>query len=217
MSEIIAKIDAQGMRKNIPDIRTGDRVRVHQKVREGKKERIQVFEGVIIKIAGGRGINGSYTVRRIASGVGVEKSFPFHLPSIVKVEKVKSAKVRQSRIYYVRGKIGKAARRMKGEKESASVWEDVVAEEAPITEERSQAEIDAERAAENAEEKAEEIDEKEGEKSEADKLLEKTEEIAEEAKKGDTEKNDKPHSAEAPRDKQAKQPTGKDAGKPQAE
>lgn len=134
MSEIIAKLEAQNMRKNIPEIRTGDRVRVHQKVREGKKERIQVFEGVVIKVAGGRGINGSYTVRRIASGVGVEKSFPFHLPTIVKVERVKSAKVRQSRIFYVRDKVGKAANRMKGEKAAEGVWEDVIAEEPAVEE-----------------------------------------------------------------------------------
>lgn len=133
MSEIIAKLNASFERKNIPEVRTGDRVRVHQKVREGKKERIQVFEGIVIKTASGQGVNGSFTVRRIASGVGVEKSFPLHLSSIVKVEKLKSAKVRQARIYYVRKRIGKAANRMKGEKASTGLWEEVAEtpEEAP--------------------------------------------------------------------------------------
>ena len=170
---LIDKYNKTQVRKNLPEIRTGDRVKVHQKIREGKKERIQIFEGVVIKVAGGRGINGSFTVRRIASGVGVEKSFPFHLPSVVKVEKLKSAKVRQARIYYVRGMVGRAAQRMKKEKTSAGVWEDVIAaptlqdtggtesrpesvgKEKSVTPELSQAELEAEAAAEKAEEKTE--------------------------------------------------------------
>ena len=136
MNDIIAKINKRYERKNVAQVRTGDRVRVHQKIREGKKDRIQIFEGMVIKVAGGRGINGSFTVRRIASGVGVEKSFPFHLPSIVKVEKIKSAHVRQSRIYYVRGLVGKSAKRMKGEKDAKGVWEDVVEEKPESKEEK---------------------------------------------------------------------------------
>ena len=132
MNDIIAIINKRYERKNIAQVKTGDRIRVHQKIREGKKDRIQIFEGMVIKTAGGSGINGSFTVRRIASGVGVEKSFPFHLPSIVKIEKIKSARVRQSRIYYVRGLVGRSAKRIKGEKDAKGVWEDVVEEKPEV-------------------------------------------------------------------------------------
>jgi len=155
----IADLDKKVLRKNIPQVRTGDRVRVSQKVREGAKERIQVFEGVVIKTAGGCGINGSFTVRRLASGVGVEKTFPLHLPTLVKVEKLKSAKVRQSRIFYVRKLAGKAAHRMKNEKDAAAVWEDVVEDKKAEPVEIPQAELDAMKAAEKAEEKGEVSDE----------------------------------------------------------
>ena len=114
------------LKKNVPELRAGDRVRVHQRIKEGAKERIQIFEGLVIKSQGGTGINGSFTVRRISLGVGVEKTFPLHLPSIVKVEKIKSAKVRRARIFYVRELIGKRANRLKKEKDSAGVWEDVI-------------------------------------------------------------------------------------------
>jgi large subunit ribosomal protein L19 len=117
------------LKKNVPDLRAGDRVRVHQKITEGNKERIQVFEGLVIKTQHGNGINGTFVVRRISLGVGIEKCFPLHLPSIVKIEKVRSAKVRRAKLYYVRGLVGKSARRLKKEKEDAKVWEDVVVEE----------------------------------------------------------------------------------------
>jgi large subunit ribosomal protein L19 len=116
------------LKKNTPELRAGDRVRVHQKIKEGNKERIQVFEGLIIKCQHGRGINGTFTVRRISLGVGVEKTFPLHLPTITKIEKLKSAKVRRSKLFYVRGLVGKKARRLKREKEDKAVWEDVIVE-----------------------------------------------------------------------------------------
>ncbi len=121
------------LKKNVPDLRSGDRVKVHQKVKEGGKERIQIFEGLVIKTQHGAGINGTFTVRRIASGVGVEKTFPLHLPSIVKIEKLKSAKVRRAKLYYVRNFAGRSARRLKREKEDKAEWEDVVAP--PVTKE----------------------------------------------------------------------------------
>lgn len=116
------------LRKNLPDIRVGDTVRVHQKIKEGSKERIQVFEGVVIKMQGGKGMSGSFTVRRVSLNVGVERSFPWHLPSLVKVERIKSSKVRQARIFYVRGLVGKRARRMKGETSNRGEWEELVIE-----------------------------------------------------------------------------------------
>lgn len=114
------------LKKNVPDLRSGDRVRVHQKIKEGAKERIQIFEGLVIKTKGGKGIEGSFTVRRISLGVGVEKTYPLHMPSVIKIEKVKSAKVRRAKLFYVRDLAGKKARRLKGEKDDAKVWEDVV-------------------------------------------------------------------------------------------
>lgn len=142
-------------KKNTPNLRAGDRVRVHQKIKEGNKERIQVFEGLVIKAQHGTGINGTFTVRRIASGVGVERTFPLHLPSIVKIEKVKSAKVRQAKIFYVRGLIGKAAKRLKGEKEDAKVWEDVVEEKVEKDPEQEKIEQEIEEAEEKKEEEQE--------------------------------------------------------------
>jgi large subunit ribosomal protein L19 len=116
------------LKKKIPDLRAGDRVRVHQKIQEGGKSRIQIFEGLIIKTQHGNGINGTFTVRRISLGVGVEKTFPLHMPAISKIEKLKSAKVRRAKLYYIRGLVGKAARRLTKEREDAAVWEDVVVE-----------------------------------------------------------------------------------------
>lgn len=96
--------------KKVPPIRVGDTVKVSQKIKEGEKERVQVFEGVVIKTQHGYGPNGTFTVRKIASGVGVEKIFPYLMPSIVKIEIVKSGMVRRSKLYYLRHKQQKAAR-----------------------------------------------------------------------------------------------------------
>jgi large subunit ribosomal protein L19 len=116
------------LKKNIPDLKAGDRVRVHQKIREGSKERIQTFEGLVIKTKSGKGINASFTVRRISLEVGIEKTYPLHLPSIIKIEKLRSAKVRRAKLYYVRGLVGKKARRLKREKEDIKIWEDIIEE-----------------------------------------------------------------------------------------
>lgn len=160
------------LKKNVPDINPGDRIRVHQKIKEGNKERVQVFEGLVIKTQHGRGINGTFTVRRISLGVGVEKNFPLHLPTIVKIEKLKSAKVRRAKLYYVRGLTGKRAKRLKREKENAAVWEDIVVEEPAKTEETAEDETEetTEETKENKEPKAEKADPVTGneEKAEAD-------------------------------------------------
>lgn len=142
------------LKKNVPELNPGDRVKVHQKIKEGNKERIQIFEGLIIKTQHGRGINGTFTVRRISIGVGIEKTFPLHLPTIVKIEKIKSAKVRRAKLYYVRDLIGKRAKRLKKEKEDAAVWEDVAVE----TVEKDKEQVEIEQAEEEAP-KTEEIKE----------------------------------------------------------
>lgn len=82
----------------------GDTIKVHQKIREGAKERVQIFEGLVIAIKGGKGVNSTFTVRKISGGVGVEKIFPKHSPNIVKVEVTKPVKVRRAKLYYVRGR-----------------------------------------------------------------------------------------------------------------
>lgn len=90
--------------KQLPEFRTGYTVKVHQRIKEGGKERVQIFEGLVIARKGGAGVNASFTVRKIASGVGVERIFPVHSPNIVKLEVTKSPEVRRAKLYYVRGR-----------------------------------------------------------------------------------------------------------------
>jgi len=106
---IIAKISGEYMKKDLPEFRCGDTVAVHTKVKEGDKERIQVFEGVVIRKRRG-GSNASFTVRKVSYGVGVERVFPLHSPLIDRVEVITRGKVRRSRLYYLRKLSGKAAR-----------------------------------------------------------------------------------------------------------
>lgn len=96
--------------KEMPDIRPGDVVRVHQKIKEGDKERIQIFEGMVIARKHGQGVSGMITVRKVVEGVGVERILPIHSPSINKIEVVKSSKVRRSKLYYLRTAKGTKAR-----------------------------------------------------------------------------------------------------------
>jgi large subunit ribosomal protein L19 len=102
-------VDNSQMRKDIPALRPGDTVRVHVKIREGDKFRIQVFEGVVIGLKR-NGISSTFTVRKVSSGYGVERIFPVHSPIIDRLEVTKSGKVRRARLYYLRGRRGKAAR-----------------------------------------------------------------------------------------------------------
>ena len=96
--------------KEMPDIRPGDVVRVHQKIKEGDKERVQIFEGVVIARKHGKGVSSTITVRKVVEGVGVERIIPVHAPSINKIEVVKSSKVRRSKLYYLRTAKGTKAR-----------------------------------------------------------------------------------------------------------
>jgi len=106
---IIRKITEEQLRSDIPAFRPGDTVRVHVKVIEGQRERIQIFEGVVIKRRGS-GISETFIVRKISYGVGVERTFPLNSPKIDKIEVVRKGKVRRSKLYYLRGLRGKAAR-----------------------------------------------------------------------------------------------------------
>ena len=106
---VIEKIDLEQMRFDMPDFRPGDTVKVHIRIVEGNKERVQVYQGVVIRRKRGN-MNASFTVRKISHGVGVEKTFALHSPRIEKVEIVTRGRVRRSRLYYLRNLRGKAAR-----------------------------------------------------------------------------------------------------------
>jgi len=107
--DIIKSIEHEQLKNKIPVLNIGDTVRVHVKIKEGNKERIQVFEGIIIKKQGG-GVNATFTVRRISYGVGVEKTFLVHSPMVVKIEVVRVGKARRAKLYYLRDRVGKAAK-----------------------------------------------------------------------------------------------------------
>ncbi|MER2262733.1 MAG: 50S ribosomal protein L19 [Psychrobacillus sp.] len=109
MQNIISEITKDQLRTDLPTFRPGDTVRVHVKVVEGTRERIQMYEGVVIKRRGG-GISETFTVRKISSGVGVERTFPVHTPKIANLEVVRRGKVRRAKLYYLRELRGKAAR-----------------------------------------------------------------------------------------------------------
>ncbi len=109
MSNLIDVLDAQNVKSERPEIEIGSTVRVHIKIKEGSKERIQVFEGTVIAKKHG-GVGETFTVRRISYGVGVEKVFPVNSPNVVKVETVRKGKVRRAKLYYLRGRVGKAAK-----------------------------------------------------------------------------------------------------------
>ena len=106
---LIDSINAGQLRSDIPEFRAGDTVRVHAKVVEGTRERIQIFEGVVIARKGA-GISENYTVRKISNQIGVERTFPIHSPIVEKIEVVRNGKVRRNKLFYLRGRSGKASR-----------------------------------------------------------------------------------------------------------
>lgn len=108
-NELISKINKEQLKSDVPEFRAGDNVKVSVKVVEGTNERIQVFEGVVIK-RHGTGIQATYTVRKITSGVGVERIFPLHSPRVAKLEVTRRGSVRRSKLYYLRDRHGKSAR-----------------------------------------------------------------------------------------------------------
>ncbi|MCX7695602.1 MAG: 50S ribosomal protein L19 [Caloramator sp.] len=110
--DIIRAIEAEQLRSDIPNFGPGDTVKVHVKVKEGNRERIQVFEGIVLKRQNG-GVRETFTVRKIAYGVGVERTFPVHSPMIDKIEVVRRGKVRRAKLYYLRKRVGKAATKVK--------------------------------------------------------------------------------------------------------
>ena len=142
--DIIKSIEHEQLKSTIPDLKIGNTVKVHVRIKEGNKERIQVFEGIIIKVQGS-GVNKTFTVRKISYGVGVEKTFLVHSPLVEKVELVRVGKARRAKLFYLRDRVGKAAKTkevagerienkeivVKGEKVEVPVEEEVK-EETPV-------------------------------------------------------------------------------------
>jgi large subunit ribosomal protein L19 len=164
MQSVIAQVEAKYMKKAVADVRPGDTVKVSQKVKEGSKERIQIFEGTVIRVSRKNSLTASLTVRRIASSVGVEKTFLMHAPSVLKVEIVKRSKVRRNYLAYLRERSGKKAR-MSGiefDRDAVNVAEDETAEaeeeKLKVAAEKAHEEKEAKKAEKEAklEQKAEE-------------------------------------------------------------
>ena len=139
--DIIKSIEHEQLKNKIPELRVGNTVRVHVRIKEGNKERIQVFEGIIIKKQGG-GINATFTVRRVAYGVGVEKTFLVHSPMMEKVEVVRVGKARRAKLYYLRDRVGKAA------KTKEDIGARIENKEIVLKEEVAEAKVEAEAATE---------------------------------------------------------------------
>ena len=109
MNDIIKNIEAAQLKAEVPEFKTGDTVRVHALIKEGNRERIQVFEGTVLKRQGGSNRE-TFTVRKISNGVGVEKTWPLHSPNVEKVEVVRQGKVRRAKLFYLRDRVGKKAK-----------------------------------------------------------------------------------------------------------
>ena len=160
--DIIKSIEHEQLKNKIPELKVGNTVKVHVRIKEGNKERIQVFEGIIIKKQGG-GVNATFTVRRISYGVGVEKTFLVHSPMIEKVEVVRVGKARRAKLYYLRDRVGKAAKTKEKVGARIETREIVVKEEIVpgenevaevVTEESVQEAVEAVKAEEAAKEAA---------------------------------------------------------------
>jgi large subunit ribosomal protein L19 len=110
MSEIIKKLEQEQLKENAPQFRVGDTVKVYGKIKEGNRERIQVFEGTVIKRQNGENARATFTVRKFSNGIGVEKTWPLHSPLVEKVEVIRRGKVRRAKLYYLRDRVGKRAK-----------------------------------------------------------------------------------------------------------
>lgn len=128
--------DKKDLRTDMPELKSGMKVRVWQKIKEADKERLQAFEGVIIAVKHGRGKTSTFTVRKISSGIGVERIFPLHAPTIEKIEILSQAKVRRAKLYYLRGRIDKKTKMKQVElAEAVALASAEEKESAPVSEE----------------------------------------------------------------------------------
>ena len=133
--EIIKKIETSFLKKNQPTFKVGDVVDVYVKIKEGEKERVQIFNGTVIKIKGGTGLRGTFTVRRIVQGEGVERVFPFHSPAVEEVIVRRPGRVRRAKLYYLRERVGKATKvkeRREEEKEATGEAEAQTKSKVPL-------------------------------------------------------------------------------------
>lgn len=137
--DIVKAIEHEQLKSSIPDLKVGNTVRVHARIKEGNKERIQVFEGIIIKVQGS-GVNTTFTVRKISYGVGVEKTFLIHSPLVEKVEVVRVGRARRAKLFYLRDRVGKSAKTKEvagariEDKEIVIKGEDIVSAEETVAE-----------------------------------------------------------------------------------
>jgi len=164
MQGLVQKIEAKYKKRQVVDVRTGDNVRVHQKIKEGNKERVQIFEGMVIRTDRKKSLTSTITVRRISSGIGVEKSYMLHSPNVLKVEITKRGKVRRKYLTYIRKRTGKSTRLTgmdfdkhdvnKIHDEEAEAAEEKLREEALV--EHEAAEAEAKKAEAEVEKKVEE-------------------------------------------------------------
>ncbi|MBO6232666.1 MAG: 50S ribosomal protein L19 [Clostridia bacterium] len=192
--DIIKSIEHEQLKSKIPELRVGNTVRVHVRIKEGNKERIQVFEGIIIKKQGG-GLNATFTVRKISYGVGVEKTFLVHSPLVEKVELVRVGKARRAKLYYLRDRVGKAAKTKEQIGARIEDREIIVKEalvEEPVAEEVVEAPVE-EATTEVTETPVEEVKE---EVVETPAVEEKAEEVKEEAPAAEEVKTEETESAE---------------------
>ncbi len=129
---LIRGFEQAQLKENVADIRVGETVRVHYKIKEGNKERIQIFEGLVVATKGGLTIQGSFTVRKVVSGIGVERTFPLHSPHIVKIERIKSGKVRQARLNFVRKHALSSRFKLRDKGVAGTIWETIAEDRAEI-------------------------------------------------------------------------------------
>ena len=183
--DIIKSIEHEHLKEKIPVLKVGNTVRVHQRIKEGNRERIQVFEGIIIKKQGG-GLNATFTVRRIASGVGVEKTFLIHSPLVEKVEVVRVGKARRAKLYYLRDRVGKAAKtkeQIGARIEDKEITVKATIEEEPVVEEKVEAPVEEAKTVETEATPVEEVKTEEAPKAEEPAKEEVKEDATEETKK----------------------------------
>ena len=202
--DIIKSIEHEQLKNKIPELKVGNTVRVHVRIKEGNKERIQVFEGIIIKVQGG-GVNQTFTVRKNSYGVGVEKTFLVHSPLVEKVELVRVGKARRAKLYYLRDRVGKAAKTKEQvgariENREITIKEDLVeepaVEEAPAVETENVAvQETVDTVSEEVVEEVKEVEEPKKEEK-AEKVESKAEEPAKEEKEDSKKVEEKPATEE---------------------
>lgn len=183
--DIIKSIEHEQLKNKIPELKVGNTVRVHVRIKEGNKERIQVFEGIIIKVQGG-GVNQTFTVRKTSYGVGVEKTFLIHSPLVEKVELVRVGRARRAKLYYLRDRVGKAAKtkeQIGARIEDKEITVKTAIEEEPVVEEKVEAPVEEATTVETEATPVEEVKAEEAPKAEEPAKEEVKEDASEETKK----------------------------------